>query len=84
MPFETEEDWLDWLYNGEKRNPYIPSQPDQVYAEHGWQGWQDFLNGPIEPASVVLQDNYKRGRWLRGPLHDVAELRPADDDEGES
>ena len=53
---------------GEKRNPYVPSNPDEVYAETGWSGWVDFLNGPIEDLSTILDPNYKRGVWLRGPL----------------
>eukprot|EP00966_Prymnesium_polylepis_P284563 6574437-Prymnesium_polylepis.1 len=46
MPLDTEEDWMEWLADGEKRNPYIPSRPDKVYADAGWAGWEDFLNGP--------------------------------------
>lgn len=29
-------DWEDWIDAGEKRNPYVPSQPDVVYADAGW------------------------------------------------
>lgn len=77
MPLETEEDWMEWISNGEKRNAYVPSRPDEVYADSGWKGWHDFLNGPIEPASVVFQKDYRRGRWLQGPLRDVK--KPRDD-----
>ena len=45
MWFTTEEDWREWIETGEKRNAYIPSRPDEVYAS-SWQGWEDFLNGP--------------------------------------
>eukprot|EP00316_Scyphosphaera_apsteinii_P022561 CAMPEP_0119341212 /NCGR_PEP_ID=MMETSP1333-20130426/101880_1 /TAXON_ID=418940 /ORGANISM="Scyphosphaera apsteinii, Strain RCC1455" /LENGTH=150 /DNA_ID=CAMNT_0007353131 /DNA_START=21 /DNA_END=473 /DNA_ORIENTATION=- len=80
MPFDTEEDWLVWIENGEKRNPYIPSRPNEIYAESGWAGWQDFLNGPIEPANVVFQEGYRRGKWLTGPLRDLP-LRSDDGDD---
>jgi hypothetical protein len=81
MPFESEEDWNDWVEAGEKRNPYVPSRPDEVYKENGWCGWEDFLNGPIEPGEVVFQKGYKRGTWLRGPLADVKQLK--DDSSGD-
>ena len=44
MWFENEADWRRMIFNGELRNPYIPSQPEVVYASE-WQGWDDFLNG---------------------------------------
>ena len=47
MWFTTEEDWMDWISAGEKRNPYIPSRPDEAYRDQ-WISWTDFLNGPIE------------------------------------
>lgn len=71
MHLETEEEWREWIRDGEKRNPYVPSKPDEVYQETGWAGWHDFLNGPIEDLSTVLKPGYKRGVWLRGPLSDM-------------
>ena len=50
-----------------ERNPYVPSNPDVIYKEE-WEGWDDFLNGPVEDASVVLKEGYVQGKWLRGPL----------------
>lgn len=47
MHMETEEDWKEWIDNGEKKTPLIPSKPDEVYADSGWEGWQDFLNEPV-------------------------------------
>lgn len=44
MWFENEADWRRMIFNGELRNPYIPSEPEVVYAAE-WQGWDDFLNG---------------------------------------
>jgi len=47
MWFTTEKDWRNWISDGEKRNPYLPSNPDIVYADNGWVSWHDFLNGPF-------------------------------------
>ena len=84
MPFESEEDWNEWIDAGEKRNPYVPSSPDVVYKDKGWCGWDDFLNGPIEPGEVVFQKGYKRGTWLRGPLADVKQLNYDENDDGDA
>ena len=67
MHMEDETDWRDWIADGEKRNPYVPSNPDVVYDSE-WAGWHDFLNGPIEDASITSREDYKRGKWLQGPL----------------
>ena len=64
-----------------QRNPYIPSCPDEVYADE-WLGWDDFLNGPIETLEMHRDPNYKRGRWLAGPLRDMP--REESDEEEES
>jgi len=71
MHLETEDDWREWIADGEKRNPYVPSKPDEVYSDSGWLGFHDFLNGPIEDLSTLLKPGYKRGKWLRGPLADM-------------
>ena len=76
MHMETEDDWREWIADGEKRNPYVPSRPDEVYSDSGWLGFHDFLNGPIEDLSTLLKPGYKRGKWLRGPL---ADMPPSDD-----
>ncbi|KAL3928589.1 MAG: hypothetical protein SGPRY_002325 [Prymnesium sp.] len=67
-----ESEWREWIDAGEKRNPYVPSNPEVVYAATGWAGWDDFLNGPIEDLSTILDPKYKRGKWLRGPLADIS------------
>ena len=54
MHLETEEDWRQWIDDGEKRNPYIPNAPDEIYRDSGWAGWEDFLNGPIEDLTDLL------------------------------
>lgn len=42
--WQTEEDWRNWIAQGEKRNSYIPSQPDDYYSSLGqWKGWAHFL-----------------------------------------
>ena len=71
MHLEKEYDWREWIADGERRNPYVPSLPDEVYSDSGWAGWHDFLNGPIEDLSTVLKPGYKRGVWLRVPLRDM-------------
>ena len=47
MWMQNEIDWEDWLNDG-RRNPYVPSQPDVVYADSGFSTWHDFLNGPVK------------------------------------
>eukprot|EP00538_Stauroneis_constricta_P001961 CAMPEP_0119562204 /NCGR_PEP_ID=MMETSP1352-20130426/19727_1 /TAXON_ID=265584 /ORGANISM="Stauroneis constricta, Strain CCMP1120" /LENGTH=108 /DNA_ID=CAMNT_0007610551 /DNA_START=252 /DNA_END=574 /DNA_ORIENTATION=- len=42
--WKSEEDWVDWIAMGEKRNAYIPSRPDEYYGERGeWISWEHFL-----------------------------------------
>ena len=42
--WETEEDWKNWIREGEKRNAYIPARPDEYYGRLGqWRGWPHFL-----------------------------------------
>jgi hypothetical protein len=65
MHFTKEADWREWIENGEKRNAYIPSNPDEIYAQKGWAGWYDFLNGDIEDLAMLFDPKYKRGRWLK-------------------
>ena len=82
MWFTEEQDWRQWIEDGEKRNPYIPSKPDEIYAQKGWGGWDDFLNGPIEDLSTILKPGYQRGKWLRGPLRSLDDMdRTRDGDE---
>jgi hypothetical protein len=47
--WESEQDWIEWIAMGEKRNPYIPSSPDRYYGKLGqWKGWDHFLG--IDPV----------------------------------
>ena len=42
--WRTENDWNKWISLGEKRNPYIPSRPDEYYTKTGdWISWEHFL-----------------------------------------
>lgn len=42
--WETEQDWKNWIREGEKRNAYIPARPDEYYGRLGkWRGWAHFL-----------------------------------------
>ncbi len=42
--WETEEEWKNWIDEGEKRNSYIPARPDEYYTKIGkWKGWDHFL-----------------------------------------
>eukprot|EP00439_Symbiodinium_sp_Y106_P034012 s4621_g4.t1 len=50
--WDNQEEWEEWIEMGEKRNPYIPSRPDQYYGELGqWKGWAYFLGAPGTEAS---------------------------------
>ena len=40
----TEDDWRDWLEQGEGRSSYVPSKPAEVYAA-AWVSWRHFLVG---------------------------------------
>lgn len=56
--WETEKEWLEWIDEGEKRNSYIPSRPDEYYGNLGhWKGWDHFL-GKIDSAK---EENTDRG-----------------------
>eukprot|EP00558_Chaetoceros_sp_UNC1202_P000624 CAMPEP_0197256052 /NCGR_PEP_ID=MMETSP1429-20130617/74064_1 /TAXON_ID=49237 /ORGANISM="Chaetoceros sp., Strain UNC1202" /LENGTH=176 /DNA_ID=CAMNT_0042719509 /DNA_START=186 /DNA_END=719 /DNA_ORIENTATION=- len=42
--WESEEEWRSWIEDGEKRNSYIPTRPDEYYVRMGqWRGWDHFL-----------------------------------------
>mmetsp|Transcript_53449 Transcript_53449/g.98861 ORF Transcript_53449/g.98861 Transcript_53449/m.98861 type:complete len:190 (-) Transcript_53449:123-692(-) len=50
--WNTEAEWREWIANGEKRNAYIPSQPDKYYGDLGqWRGWAYFLHGKSTRAA---------------------------------
>jgi hypothetical protein len=42
--WSTEQEWKSWIATGEKRNPYIPSRPNEYYGKIGkWVSWEHFL-----------------------------------------
>mmetsp|Transcript_17472 Transcript_17472/g.35505 ORF Transcript_17472/g.35505 Transcript_17472/m.35505 type:complete len:181 (+) Transcript_17472:268-810(+) len=42
--WESKEEWEAWIADGEKRNSYIPSDPEKYYTKTGsWEGWEEFL-----------------------------------------
>lgn len=42
--WQNEKDWKDWIFEGEKRNSYIPARPDEYYTNRGeWISWDHFL-----------------------------------------
>lgn len=42
--WDSEDDWVKWIDEGEKRNSYIPARPDEYYGKIGkWKGWGHFL-----------------------------------------
>ncbi|GFH60838.1 hypothetical protein CTEN210_17314 [Chaetoceros tenuissimus] len=42
--WENEQEWRQWIEDGEKRNSYIPSYPDEYYGKRGeWISWDHFL-----------------------------------------
>ncbi len=49
---ETTRAWKQWsngtLYGKERRPDFIPSNPDVVYRNDGWNGWTDWIKEPIE------------------------------------
>lgn len=42
--WDSKDDWVSWIDEGEKRNSYIPARPDEYYGRLGqWRGWDHFL-----------------------------------------
>jgi hypothetical protein len=47
--WENEQDWVEWINQGEKRNSYIPARPDEYYGRLGqWISWDHFLSNTVE------------------------------------
>jgi len=48
--WSSQEEWQEWVLQGEDVSPYIPTRPDEYYSRLGkWRGWKFFLLG-IEGA----------------------------------
>lgn len=44
--WKTQEEWEEWIAQGEELSPYIPTRPDEYYSRLGkWRGWSFFLLG---------------------------------------
>lgn len=42
--WDSKDDWVSWIDEGEKRNSYIPARPAEYYGRLGqWRGWDHFL-----------------------------------------
>ena len=47
--WDSEEEWKNWIDEGEKRNSYIPARPDEYYGRLGqWKGWDHFLGKEVD------------------------------------
>ena len=42
LGLKSQDEWEEWSKSGD-RPPDIPSSPDKVYKDEGWNGWSDFL-----------------------------------------
>ena len=50
---DTEEEFMDFVANGNLRTPYIPKQPEQYYTEtREWVSWEHFLRGCFDNRKV--------------------------------
>ncbi len=72
------DDWKEFVSTGEAGDARIPGNPDIVYRNHGWKGWNDWL-GISEPEETgkpslselftgkekdSLWSNDERSKWL--------------------
>jgi hypothetical protein len=55
--WDSKEDWDAWIEQGEKRNSYIPTRPDEYYGKYGqWISWGHFLGKEEKGNSEEIQD----------------------------
>jgi hypothetical protein len=54
--WDSEDDWRQWIAMGEKRNPYIPSRPDEYYGSQ-WVSWEHFLGVPPPDKKDVVEED---------------------------
>jgi len=41
LKFNNQKEWYEWV---RKNNlPFIPNNPEEIYAEKGWRNWSDWL-----------------------------------------
>jgi len=61
--WKTQEEWEEWVAQGEDLSPYIPTRPDEYYSRLGkWRGWSFFLLG------IVSADDPSWGPDGKGPI----------------
>ncbi len=50
--WDNQKEWQEWIEMGEKRNSYIPANPESYYGKLGqWISWDHFL-GRIDPPDT--------------------------------
>ena len=60
--WDTEQDWKNWIREGEKRNAYIPARPDEYYGKLGqWKVGLTFW-GEKRMKSVEVKMEVERTR----------------------
>ena len=74
MWFSSEEDWLDWLDRGEKRNCYIPSNPDVIYADKCVHQILTRALALVGASRGLRGCKLLRGAFYRFPFSQVARL----------
>mmetsp|Transcript_30020 Transcript_30020/g.53718 ORF Transcript_30020/g.53718 Transcript_30020/m.53718 type:complete len:173 (-) Transcript_30020:215-733(-) len=42
LGLKTKEEWWEWERSGQRPGD-IPSHPDRIYRDEGWEGWEDWL-----------------------------------------
>ena len=61
--WKSEQDWKDWIADGEKRNSCILARPDEYYgARSEWISWDHFLGVAID--SYVKEDGNKNSNSM--------------------
>ena len=64
--WDTEEEWKNWIREGEKRNAYIPARPDEYYGRLGqWRGWPHFLGREEEEECCEEEEEEEGGEDKR-------------------
>ena len=55
--WDNQQEWQEWIEMGEKRNSYIPANPESYYTKLGqWISWDHFL-GKIDPTTNTNTTN---------------------------
>ena len=62
----TKEQW-EAHASSPRRHSLIPEHPDSAYAEHGWEGWDDFLYPYMQ--TIVSEGGNRTDYGARSPVH---------------